>query len=138
MNTLDLKSFAPKAIAPIVPKAPEGMRLFTVARVNDQSGVSGIGVVAQGVIFASGTVAIQWLTPPPDGDVQIKNNLDKFLDVHVKPHPDNITIITYEDGEVYIHPEFITYDDLKGKTISELNEKIKTHLKQDEITETSN
>jgi hypothetical protein len=86
-------------------KAPEGMRKFTIARVNDQSGVSGTGVIAQGVLFATGDIAIQWLTPPPDGDLQIKRSLKSFLDVHVHTHPENITIITWETGEQERYPE---------------------------------
>jgi len=86
-------------------RAPEGMRKFTIARKNDQSGVSGTGVIAQGVLFATGDVAIQWLTPPPDGDLQIKRSLKSFIEVHVHPHPENITIITWETGEQDIYPE---------------------------------
>lgn len=38
------------------------MRLFTLWRVEDESGVSGVGEVAQGVVFSDGTVTMRWLT----------------------------------------------------------------------------
>lgn len=37
------------------------MRLFKLQRDEDVSGVSGIGVVAEGVEFTDGTVVLRWL-----------------------------------------------------------------------------
>jgi hypothetical protein len=68
-------------------RAPRGIRSFTVCRQHDQTGVSGEGVIIEGVVLASGHCIIHWLFPPP------------ILKVHVKPHPENKTIITFEDGE---------------------------------------
>lgn len=39
------------------------MILFQLHRIEDESGVSGVGIVAEGVVFASGKVALSWLTP---------------------------------------------------------------------------
>ena len=79
--------------------APEGIRTFTVARRLDESGVSGEGVVIEGVTLATGQCVVHWLYPPPRGGIAIFDSLDDFLKVHVKPHPSNKTIITFEDGE---------------------------------------
>jgi hypothetical protein len=38
------------------------VRQFHLDRVEDVSGVSGISVVAEGVIFSDGRVAMRWLT----------------------------------------------------------------------------
>lgn len=38
------------------------MRLFHLLRTADKSGVSGIGVVAEGVVFSDGSVSMRWLT----------------------------------------------------------------------------
>jgi hypothetical protein len=38
------------------------MRRFTLERDVDLSGVSGVGRVAEGVVFSTGTVALTWLT----------------------------------------------------------------------------
>ena len=37
-------------------------RRFYLERVDDISGVSGVGVVAEGVEFSDGTVAMRWMT----------------------------------------------------------------------------
>jgi hypothetical protein len=56
---------------PAMQIAPQGMRMFTVYRQVDSTGVSGVGTIAQGVLFATGDVAIQWLSPTsgPHGDL---------------------------------------------------------------------
>lgn len=38
------------------------MLLFQLVRDEDESGVSGVGIVAQGVCFDDGTCAMRWLT----------------------------------------------------------------------------
>lgn len=38
------------------------MRLFDLYRIEDESGVSGTGTVAQGVEFDDGTIVMRWLT----------------------------------------------------------------------------
>jgi hypothetical protein len=40
-------------------------RLFHLLRLADESGVSGTGRVAEGVIFSNGWVALLWLTETP-------------------------------------------------------------------------
>ena len=79
--------------------APRGIRTFTVYRDDDESGVSGTGVVIEGVKLASGQAIIHWLYPPPRGGIAIFDSMDDFIKVHIQPHPSNKTIITYEDGE---------------------------------------
>ena len=80
-------------------RAPRGIRSFTVCRQHDETGVSGEGVIIEGVVLASGNCIIDWLFPPPRGGIAIFDSLEDFLKVHVKPHPENKTIITFEDGE---------------------------------------
>lgn len=38
------------------------MRRFVLNRKQDISGVSGTGIVAEGVVFTNGKVAVSWLT----------------------------------------------------------------------------
>jgi hypothetical protein len=38
------------------------MRFFHLQRIEDETGVSGTGKVAEGVVFANGWVAMIWLT----------------------------------------------------------------------------
>ncbi len=68
------------------------------ARQNDESGVSGTGVVIEGVQYATGQVVLHWLTPAPRGSIAIFESLEDFKRVHVNPHPTNKTIITWSDG----------------------------------------
>jgi len=79
--------------------APAGIRTFTVYREDDITGVSGTGVVIEGVKLATGQAVIHWLYPPPRGGIAIFDSMDDFVKVHVLPHPANKTLITYEDGE---------------------------------------
>ena len=83
----------------MVERAPDGMRRFTMRRDFDVSGVSGTGIVLEGVHFSTGVVVIHWLTPPPRGSISVFDDLEQFLAIHVRPHPDNCTVLRWEDGE---------------------------------------
>ena len=83
----------------MVDRAPSGMRRFTMRREQDVSGVSGTGNVLEGVQFSTGVCVIHWLTPPPRGSISVFDSLEQFLVIHVLPHPENGTVLTFEDGE---------------------------------------
>ena len=89
----DLKPKPPSKLA------PQGIRTFTVYRGSDESGVSGDGIVIEGVVLATGHCIVHWLYPPPRGGIAIFDSMGDFVKVHITPHPTNQTIITYEDGE---------------------------------------
>jgi hypothetical protein len=90
------ESLKPKTLPRL---APEGIRTFTVARQYDETGVSGEGVVIEGVTLATGQCVVHWLYPPPRGGIAIFDSMNDFIKVHIQPHPSNRTIITYDDGE---------------------------------------
>ena len=94
-------STEPEDLKPKKPtnRAPEGIRTFTVCRQSDETGVSGEGIVIEGATFATGHTVIHWLTPAPRGSIAFFDAFDDFLKIHIKPHPTNRTIITFEDGE---------------------------------------
>ena len=79
-------------------RAPSGMRTFTLRRTEDVSGVSGTGVVLEGTLFTTGVVVVHWLTPPPRGSIAIFDTLDQLLSIHVRPHPENRAVLTFDDG----------------------------------------
>jgi hypothetical protein len=56
------------------------MRRFILVREVDVTGVSGTGKVAEGVVFADGTVAIRWLGDTPSTVVWA--SLDHAMRVH--------------------------------------------------------
>tara|TARA_R110000824_G_scaffold396447_1_gene597907 strand:- start:608 stop:1009 length:402 start_codon:yes stop_codon:yes gene_type:complete len=86
----------PKAPAKL---APRGIQSFTVFRTEDETGVSGEGIVIEGVRLATGQCIIHWLYPPPKGGIAIFDSMDDFIKVHILPHLANRTIITFDDGE---------------------------------------
>jgi|TARA_R110000751_G_scaffold263158_1_gene362493 hypothetical protein len=80
-------------------RAPEGIRSFTVCRQHDETGISGEGIVVEGVMFATGHTVIHWLTPAPRGSIAFFDAFDDFIKIHVTSHPTNNTILTFDDGE---------------------------------------
>jgi len=90
------KDLLPKAPAKL---APRGIQSFTVFRTDDETGVSGDGIVIEGVRLATGQCIIHWLYPPPKGGIAIFESMEDFIKVHIQPHPTNKTIITFADGE---------------------------------------
>ena len=100
----DASQEATEQIPDLIPKAPpklaaQGIKAFTVARQADESGVSGTGVVIEGVVLATGQCIVHWLYPPPRGGIAIFDSMSDFVKVHIEPHPGNRTIITFQDGE---------------------------------------
>jgi len=83
---------------PSVKLAPRGIETFTICRQSDESGISGTGVVIEGVEYATGQVVLHWLSPFPKGSIAIFESIEDFKRVHVNPHPSNKTIITWSDG----------------------------------------
>jgi hypothetical protein len=54
--------------APLPGKLPPGRQpiaTFHLLRLEDESGISGTGWVAEGAVFSSGWVALYWLTDTP-------------------------------------------------------------------------
>mgnify|MGYP001576911245 CR=1 FL=1 len=78
-------------------------RIFSMRRENDTSGVSGTGYVLHGIIFPDGKCCVQWVCPPNPGDMQVRESFDKFLLIHVISHPDNNTIIEFQNGEKWLY-----------------------------------
>ncbi|MBM08054.1 MAG: hypothetical protein CMF69_00520 [Magnetovibrio sp.] len=97
----ELRDLKPKPPAKL---APQGIKSFTVCRQSDETGISGEGIVIEGVVLATGQCVIHWLYPPPRGGIAIFDSMEDFLKVHVIPHPGNKTIITFEDGEQRTYP----------------------------------
>lgn len=97
--------------------APRGIRTFTVHRKIDQTGVSGEGVIIEGVLYATGQVVLHWLNPVPRGSIAIFESMNDFLSVHIGPHPANATTITFEDGEQMFYGQHKKEEDLEEETV---------------------
>lgn len=73
-------------------------RTFLVKRNFDETGISGTGFVAEGVVFSNGKVRICWY-----GDRSMivdADTLQHWIDIHVLSHPDNRTEIHWCDGTI--------------------------------------
>lgn len=56
------------------------MRTFNLQRDDDETGISGTGVVAQGVEFDDGTVAMRWLTET--ASFGLYDNIEELVIIH--------------------------------------------------------
>jgi hypothetical protein len=56
------------------------MKPFLLYRTEDETGISGNGVVAEGVEFLNGQCVLRWITKP--GSVGIYNSLIDLLAIH--------------------------------------------------------
>ena len=111
--TDETKDLLPKAPAKL---APRGIQSFTVFRTDDDTGISGDGIVIEGVRLATGQCIIHWLYPPPRGGIAIFESMDDFIKVHIQPHPTNKTIITFADGE---QRKFGKFDEEPNNSVDE-------------------
>lgn len=58
------------------------MRRFHLRRVEDVSGVSGIGVVAEGVEFIDGSVGLHWVSALPMTSWGIYRSIEEVIAIH--------------------------------------------------------
>ncbi len=56
------------------------MNRFSLIRIDDVSGVSGVGHVADGVRFSDGTTVIRWVTEKRS--TSIYDSVDDMIDIH--------------------------------------------------------
>jgi hypothetical protein len=73
-----------------------GMRTFVLQRDVDATGISGTGVVAEGVAFSDGTVAVRWLGP-----IQQKWGLIEPTTV-LHPNIENVTNLHGHNGQTKV------------------------------------
>jgi hypothetical protein len=68
---------------------PQRLRAFHLVRLQDKSGVSGTGNVAEGVVFSNGWVALCWLSERPS--VALYSSIDDVDAIH--GHEGNTRIV---------------------------------------------
>lgn len=56
------------------------VRLFNLVRSEDKSGISGTGVVAEGVEFSDGQCVMRWLTDK--SSIAIYKNAERLISIH--------------------------------------------------------
>lgn len=70
------------------------MRTFHLHRDEDASGVSGTGIVTEGVEFSDGTCVMRWLGQT--GSTGVYSNIDELVLIH--GHQGR-TVAVFDDGE---------------------------------------
>ncbi len=74
------------------------MRTFTLERVNDESGVSGTGIVLEGTVFQDGKVVIRWLAGHVGAQsTAIYDSWHDFSRIHIDSHPTNGSLVQWYD-----------------------------------------
>lgn len=72
-------------------------RAFVLQRDIDETGVSGVGVVAEGVEFSDGTVALRWTSAWPTSVVFHERGIDSVQAVH--GHGGKTRIVYLDGGQ---------------------------------------
>jgi hypothetical protein len=77
-------------------------RTFDVIRREDETGVSGTGIVVEGIVFSDGTCVTRWVSQlSPGRSTVVWDSFGAFVSIHISPHLDNKTQIIFSDGEMY-------------------------------------
>lgn len=63
------------------------IRRFNLHRWRDDSGVSGVGVVLNGVVLPSGRVVIEWREP--HRTIAVYDSFLQFKKIHIDAHPNS-------------------------------------------------
>ncbi len=64
------------------------MKTFIFERKEDETGISGTGIVAEGVVFDNGKTVVSWLTKYPT--ISIYENISDALFLHGQPAKQNL------------------------------------------------
>lgn len=76
------------------------MRSFEMERPFDETGVSGTGIVLEGVEFFNGKVVVCWKSNGNASSIGIFNSFEDFCKIHVDSHPNNKTVINWYDNRI--------------------------------------
>lgn len=95
------------------------MKLFELHRNEDETGVSGTGIVAQGVIFDNGKVSLTWLTSV--SSVAVYDSIEDVVKIHGHEGKTRIIRVLDYDREA-VRGKFTNYqqDDIEGVDASML------------------
>ena len=72
------------------------MKTFKVIRNNDESGISGTGVILEGAIYSNGKVVVYWLGKNYNS-FGIYDHFYAFHFIHIRSHPTNDTEIHFNE-----------------------------------------
>lgn len=100
------------------------IRRFRLHRIEDVSGVSGTGVVAEGVVFSDGWAVTHWLEQEPVNEPTITTWLNRGHEGVVKVHGHNgSTRIEWLDVPMPPRPDYATsWAELRGYVMEAVND----------------
>ncbi len=75
------------------------MQTFWLDRIDDATGISGLGLVAEGVIFNDGTVAMRWLSDHTS--TAIYSSIDEVEAIHGHNGGTKILLGGHADPSMY-------------------------------------
>jgi len=78
------------------------MRAFELHRDVDETGVSGTGVVAEGIEFSDGVVCLRWLTEWPSSVVHYERGMASVEAIHGHNGKTRIVLVNTTCGPVGI------------------------------------
>lgn len=58
------------------------LKTFVLERAEDATGVSGTGVVAEGVMFTNGRCVMRWIVPNAPNSTAIYDSLEDLIAIH--------------------------------------------------------
>lgn len=72
-------------------------QLFEMIRNADDSGISGTGLVAEGVLFSTGKCVVTFIGDGATPSVIVWDSFEQFRKIHIDSHPDNDTELVWYD-----------------------------------------
>lgn len=96
------------------------MRRFILDRGVDTTGVSGTGIVAQGVLFDDGVAAVQWLSDFPTSVVFHQRGMDSIEAVHGHHGDTQIVFLDPPDTPHVVKVPREVFDEIKVLDVDEL------------------
>ena len=73
------------------------MKIFSMVRNTDSTGISGTGRVLDGVIFDSGVTVVEWHGKSHVQSLGVYKTFEEFKFIHIDSHPENDTWIDWHD-----------------------------------------
>ena len=93
--TKTLSPFYKKAYDRRIKEEKEFMKAFKMIRKADESGVSGIGKVLEGIVFSDGQTVIKWCVKDKPNSIAIYPTYEAFKLIHIDSHPTNETEVIF-------------------------------------------
>lgn len=86
------------------PEGRKAPRVFHLIRQGDETGISGVGHVLDGVVWPDGQVVTKWCVPGKPSEINVSKSFDEWQAIHVNAHPTNKSLVIFDDFEAASPP----------------------------------